>query len=364
MAGEDDDNDDKNFEPSQRKLDQAREKGDVPQSKELHGLGLYIGLLLPSFVLGEWMVDFIGSKLVVFLSDAPSLIIGNNTKGLSYALGELLLYVILGVSPLFIGMMVLPILSMVAQNSITFSWSKLELKFDRLSLLSNFKNKFGRDAMVEFLKGNIKISFIAIGVYMISKPIIEASPAWVGSDGNLLGLIIGNIWMQVIIAVTIVGAAISVADFLWQRYAFHQKMMMSFQELKDEHKDMEGDPHMKHKRKEKGREIAMKQMVAKVPEADVVIVNPTHYAVALKWSGEKGTAPLCIAKGTDEIALAMKAKAAQSSVPVREDAPLARTLFASVDIDEQIRPEHYAAVAAALRFASAMRKKQKQRVYE
>lgn len=361
---EDNDQEDKNFDPTPRKLEQAREKGDVPQSRELHGLALYLGLLVSCMVLGSWMFDYIGTKLSVFMRDAPFLLVSSNTKALSHALGELMLHVAIGISPIMVGITITPILSMIAQNSITFSISKLEFNLDKLSILKNFKNKFGRDALVEFLKGNVKVGFIGVGVFIISLPIIEEAPSWISNDANLLGAILGHILLKIIIAVTAIAAVIGIFDFLWQRYIFMQRMMMSFQELKDESKDMEGDPHFKHKRKEKGREIAMNQMLAEVPKADVVIVNPSHYAVALKWTGAKGTAPICIAKGTDEIALAMKAKASEHKIPVRPDAPLARTLFAVVEIGEQIREEHYAAVVAALRFANQMRKKQAQKVYD
>lgn len=361
---EDTEQEDKNFDPTPRKIEQAREKGDVPQSRELHGLALYLGLLVSCVTMGEWIVTYIGTQLSIFMRDAPILLIASNTKALSHALGELMLHVIIGISPIIAGITIAPILSMIAQNSITLSGAKLELNFDKLSILKNFKNKFGRDALVEFLKGNVKVGLIGIGVFMISMPILDQAPSWISNDASLLGLILGNIWLKIIIAVTAIAGVIGIFDFLWQRYAFMQRMMMSFQELKDESKDMEGDPHFKHKRKEKGREIAMNQMLAEVPKADVVIVNPSHYAVALKWTGAKGTAPICIAKGTDEIALAMKAKAAEHKIPVRPDAPLARTLFAVVEIGEQIREEHYAAVAAALRFAAQMRKKQAQKIYD
>lgn len=360
---EDTDQEDKHYDPTPRKLQQAREKGDVPQSKELHGLALYLGLLASCGIFGPWMVDHIGTHLSLFIRNAHSLVVQENEMSMAYAVADLITEVIIGLSPIIVGIMVAPLLSMIAQNSITFSASKLELKLERISLIQGFKNKFGKNAMVEFLKGNVKIGMIGIGVLIISIPLLEESPAWVGTDSHLLGLILGHIWLKIIIAVTIIAGVIGIFDFLWQRYAFTQKMMMSFKEIKDENKDSEGDPHMKHKRKEKGREIAMNQMLAEVPKADVVVVNPTHYAVALKWEGAKGTAPVCIAKGTDEIALAMKAKAAECKVPVRADAPLARTLFAVVEIGDEIREEHYAAVAAALRFAAQMRKKEKNKAY-
>lgn len=360
---EDTDQEDKHYDPTPRKIEKAREQGDIAQSKELHGLALYLGLLAACTIFGPWMVEHIGVNLSLFMQNAPMLIVADNPVSMADALGDLILQVMFGISPLVIGIMVGPLVSMIAQDSITFSTSKLELKLDRISLIQGFKNKFGKNAIVEFLKGTVKIGLIGIGVTIISIPLFEESPAWVGTNSHLLGLILAKIWIEIIIAVTIIATVIGIFDFIWQRYAFMQKMMMSFQEIKDESKDSEGDPHMKHKRKEKGREIAMNQMLAEVPKADVVIVNPTHYAVALKWEGGKGAAPICIAKGTDEIALAIKSKAKESKIPVRPDPPLARTLYAVVEIGEEIREEHYAAVAAALRFAAQMRKKQKQKVY-
>ena len=130
---------------------------------------------------------------------------------------------------------------------------------------------------------------------------------------------------------------------------------MSFQDLKDETKRTEGDPHMKQSRQQRGREIAMNRMLLDVPKADVIIVNPTHYAVALKWSRAPGSAPICVAKGVDEIAKRIREAAVEHQVPIHSDPPTARALHATVDIGDEIEPEHYQAVAAAIRFADALR---------
>ena len=138
--------------------------------------------------------------------------------------------------------------------------------------------------------------------------------------------------------------------------------MMSRKELTDESKDAEGDPYMKQKRRQKGQEIASKQMIQDVPNADVVIVNPTHYAVALKWSRLPGDVPVCVAKGVDEIAARIREKAQESAVPIHSDPPTARALHAVVEIGQEIPPENYRAVAAAIRFADEIRRKAKGRV--
>ena len=153
-----------------------------------------------------------------------------------------------------------------------------------------------------------------------------------------------------LIAVTIAGV-----DLVWQRFDHARRLRMSYQDLREEARQSEGDPHMKAQRRSRAEAIATNRMLLDVPKADVVIVNPTHYAVALKWSRAKGSAPVCVAKGEDEVALRIREVAATAGVPVHSDPPTARALHATVEIGREIAPEHYRAVAAAIRFADRMR---------
>ena len=148
-------------------------------------------------------------------------------------------------------------------------------------------------------------------------------------------------------------------DYLWQHAEHLRKNRMSRKELQDETKDAEGDPHVKQQRRQRAQDIASNQMMADVPKADVVIVNPTHFAVALKWSRATGTAPVCVAKGVDEVAAAIRSKAGNAGVPIHSDPPTARALHATVEIGQEIAEEYYRPVAAAIRFAEAMRKRAK-----
>lgn len=136
---------------------------------------------------------------------------------------------------------------------------------------------------------------------------------------------------------------------------------MSRKELMDESKETEGDPHIRQQRRQKGYDIATNRMLSEVPNADVVIVNPEHFAVALKWERASGRAPICIAKGQDEVALRIRRAAAETGVPIRRDPPTARAIYASVDIGREIHSEHYRPVAAAIRFAEAMRARARER---
>jgi flagellar biosynthesis protein FlhB len=148
-------------------------------------------------------------------------------------------------------------------------------------------------------------------------------------------------------------------DYGWQWWLFRQRAMMSREELKAEMKDQEGDPHLKAHRRQRAQEIAMNRMLADVKTADVVLVNPTHYAVALKWKRQDSRPPVVVAKGVDEIAARIRERAAEAGVPIFRDPPTARALYAQVDIGKTIRPDHYKAVAAAIRFGEAMRKRAK-----
>ncbi len=148
-------------------------------------------------------------------------------------------------------------------------------------------------------------------------------------------------------------------DAIFQHDEHRRKNMMSRKEIQDETKDAEGDPHMKGKRRQKAMEIATGQMMAAVPEASVVIVNPTHYAVALKWDGGAGTAPICVAKGVDEVAATIRRIANENAIPIHSDPPTARALYATIGIGDEVEEEYYAPVAAAIRFADDMRERAK-----
>ena len=163
--------------------------------------------------------------------------------------------------------------------------------------------------------------------------------------------------LDFLMIVMLVSAAIGAVDFMWQKAEHIRKNRMSRKELVDEAKQQEGDPHMKGQRRQRAQEIAMNQMLGDVPGADVVIVNPTHYAVALKWSRLPGAAPECVAKGVDQIAFRIREIAEEAAVPIHSDPPTARALFAMVEIGQEVHPEHYQAVAAAIKFAEAMRAK-------
>ena len=246
---------------------------------------------------------------------------------------------------------------LLAQRGVIFAPEKLQPKISRISLISNAKNKFGRGGLFEFAKSTVKLAVISAVLWVF---VLHELPDILHSLYLTPALATTELMQMVLrflLLVFMLSMAIGAVDFFWQRAEHLRKNRMSHKEMRDEMKSAEGDPYAKQERTRRGREIATNQMLANVPQANVVIVNPEHYAVALKWSATDQGAPVCVAKGTDEIAARIRERAAQANVPLHRDPPTARALHASVEIGAEIAPDHYGAVAAAIRFAEAMRSK-------
>jgi flagellar biosynthetic protein FlhB len=346
----------KEHEPTQKRLDDARERGEIPRSADLTTAAAYGGLLLAALVAGPASLQALGQVGAAMLSEADRLA-GQMSAGGAAVTGRILLAVAAATAPFFLFPAGAVLLVLVGQRAIVVTPDKLAPKLDRVSPLAELRRKFGRDGLFEFAKSTAKLAVVAavLGFYLAARfdriaTTLHQGPA--RATVELLALSIEFLLLTVCIA-----AAIGIVDYLWQVARHLQRNRMSRQELMDEFKLSEGDPHTKAQRRQRGQQIAMNQMLRDVPKADVVIVNPTHYAVALKWTRGGGRAPVCVAKGVDAVAARIREAAAAAGVPIRRDPPTARALHAAVDIGEEIRPEQYRAVAAAIRFAEAMRKR-------
>lgn len=355
-----DDSSDKEHDPSQRRLDQAREKGQVPRSMDLTTAAGYAGLLLAAVSMGESALKQIGTSAAVFLDQSDrlsQLMIAGGTAPLAGVMKS----IAGAVAPLFLFPAAGVLLALVAQRSIIFTPDKLMPKLSRISLIDSAKNKFGRAGLFEFGKSFVKLIIIAIilGMFLIQKSDQVVSTLYL--TPAITFALLMQLMVQFLFIILLISGAIGGIDYLWQRAEHIRRNRMSRQEMIEEHKDSEGDPHTKAKRRQRGYDIATNRMLTDVATADVIVVNPTHYAVALKWDRAAKRAPVCVAKGTDEIAARIREKAAEAGVPIHRDPPTARALHASVEIGHEIRSEHYRTVAAAIRFAEAMRKRAKGR---
>ena len=348
---------DKQYEPTQKKLDDARKKGEIARSTDLNTAASYAGILIVATALGVGSLSSLGQMLANMVGNSDRISDTFFDDGALTFSGGVMQELLASVGPWFLIPGLIVLLSILAQRSFIVAPDKLVPKLSRISPLSNAKNKFGRSGLFEFAKSFFKLLIysVVLAIFLMNKlpeilGTVHLTPAMATSV--LLRLVI-----KFLAIVLIVALFIGVVDFIWQKAEHTRKNMMSRKEMTDEAKQSEGDPHVKQQRRQKGYAIAMNQMLADVPEADVIVVNPEHYAVALKWNRDAGGSPSCVAKGVDEIAARIREVAAESAVPIHRDPPTARALFATVEIGQQILPEHYHAVAAAIRFAETMRKK-------
>jgi len=353
MSGSDDDTE-KSHEPTQKRLDDARKKGEFARSADLNTSAGYAGLALVAVGLGAATMGRMAAAGLVLFDQADRLAPLFLGGGLTLA-GGLMGGVALGVLPWFAGPALAALVSILVQRSLVFAPQKLAPKLSRISPIANAKNKFGRSGLFEFAKSAAKLSLYGL---LLTLYLLRRLPEMLGSMHLSPGMgvaIMFRLSVEFLLVVVVISAGLGAGDYLWQVLEHRRKNRMSHQELKDEVKQSEGDPHVKQQRRSRGMTLAMNSMLADVPEADVVIVNPTHYAVALKWDRSAAGAPVCVAKGVDEIAARIREIAAENAVPLHRDPPTARALHASVEIGQEIRREHYKVVAAAIRFAETIR---------
>ncbi|MBS0123652.1 EscU/YscU/HrcU family type III secretion system export apparatus switch protein [Thetidibacter halocola] len=356
MAAEDD-GAEKSHEPSPRKLEEARKKGDLPRAADLLTASAYLGMLLCAIVLGQQSLTAFGEALLPLIEQPDRLENLFFRDGAASVTGMVMGAVLRPAMPILLVPAAFVLVALLATRGLVFAPSKLAPKFNRISPIENAKNKFGIRGLFEFFKSFLKLTVYSICLALFLRAEL---PEMIGSVRAGPAEVIATMLTMMVRFLTIVvaiAAAIGLLDFFFQRADYLRRNRMTQKELRDEFKESEGDPHMKQHRRMRAQDLALNQMLADVPKADVVIVNPTHYAVALKWSRAPGSAPECVAKGVDAVALKIRELAGDNGVPIHSDPPTARALFATTEIGAQIDPEHYRAVAAAIRFADAMREK-------
>ena len=253
--------------------------------------------------------------------------------------------------------MALIIISTVFQTKLLFSTESLMPKFSRLSPMQGVKRIFSVRSIVEVLKGLIKITILFVILYNFVKKHILNFPELMSVDLISSCAFMLEMIMDMVINIGIAFTAISVFDYFYQWWEYERQMKMTKEEVKEEYKQLEGDPKVKGKIKETQRKMAMSRMMQAVPNADVVVKNPTHFAVALKYDLNKNSAPIVVAKGQDELALRIIQVAEESDVYVVENRPLARALYSSVDVNQEIPADYYGAIAEILVYVYKLKKK-------
>jgi flagellar biosynthetic protein FlhB len=349
-----DDDSERSQEPSQKKLDDARKRGDIPKSQEINTwFMLAAGALSLSMFGASGSADLTGSLRGIFEHAHDIRLDGGHMMVFSRTI--FMAAMTAAAMPL-IFLMVAGVLGNLIQHMPLWTTEPLAPKFSKISPMAGFGRIFSKQSLVTFLKGLVKIGIIGAVLTTVLWPERDRFALTVQMDIARLGGFILEESVKVFVATVSVLAVLALGDWLYQRHTWYQKLRMSVQELKEEYKQQEGNPEIKARIRQLRHERSRRRMMAAVPTATVVITNPTHFAVALKY--ETGmSAPICVAKGMDAVALRIRGLAEESGVPLVENPPLARTLYANVEIDGVIPDEHYRAVAEVIGYVYRLKNK-------
>jgi flagellar biosynthetic protein FlhB len=342
---EDADKDDRTEEPTQRKLEQATEKGDVARSQEIGTLFVLGGFTLALLVGAGWSARDAALSLRGFLMNAHQ--VPADAAGFTAVTqqGVMTGFAALGLPFAFI--LFAALAGALIQHKPLWTFEPLMPKFSRISPMAGANRMFGKEAWVNFAKGLVKTGLIGAVVWITLWGQHDRLEAFAQMDVTALLPAVLSLAIKLMASVLALFAVVAIGDFVYQRFTWHQRQRMTKQELKDEYKNSEGNPEVKAKLRQIRAQRVRRRMMAAVPKATVIITNPTHFAVALQY--EPGmSAPLCLAKGVDAVALKIREVAGEHRVPIVENPPLARALYATVDIDEEIPVEHYQAVAEVI----------------
>lgn len=355
-ARADDDTSDKPHAPTPRKLEEARRKGDVPRTTDLAAAAATLAFVLGAIQFGWDAVAAAGDAGRAILGEADLLADAASVRARAMlpeaaaaATWALALFVAVPVAG--------ALLALMLQGPVVLVPDKLRPRLDRISPLAGFRNRFGLAGLVAFAKNVVKAALVGLALALLIRARLDEMIAAVALDARQGAALMTRVGLELLAIVAAIQAAMGTLDFLWQRHRHHEKLRMSHRELVEDLRQSDGDPHLRAARRQRAVDIATKNMLAAVPKADVVIVNPTHVAVALRWDRTAPGAPVCVAKGEGELARRIRARAEEAGVPIRRDPPTARALFATVALGRAIREEHFRAVAAAIRFADAVRKR-------
>jgi flagellar biosynthetic protein FlhB len=344
-------------EPTGRRLDDARKKGDIVKSPELSSFVMLAAGTLGLFALSGMAVRNFAREFLVFLESPAEMTLDSGSAANLFH--QVIIDFVLLMAPVMGLFLIAAVGGHLVQSGLIFSAERLKPSLSKLSPMAGFKRIFGLDGMVNLVKGIAKLSLIGAAAFAAAWP--ERGRLATALDVGAAGMasIAFSLVIRVLIAMLIVFAVIAAADYFYQRQRFMARHRMTRQELRDEVKQSEGDPQVKARIRQIRLDRAKKRMIAAVPEATVVITNPTHYAVALKYESGKMGAPVCVAKGVDHMALNIRKVAEEHEVPVVENPPLARALYAAVDLDEEIPAEHYKAVAQIIGYVMRLASKNK-----
>jgi flagellar biosynthesis protein FlhB len=344
---DDQDNSQKTEQPTQKRLDEARKKGDVAKSQDVPIWFLLVAAAAIMAGAGP-LAQSIVSPLARILDHPHAFRLSDG--GAQKLLYELLMALFVPMAVVFAVLIVASFAGHIIQHRPLWTMEKVKPDLSKLSPMKGFGRLFGMQGWVNLLKSALKMAAVTVAMLYAVMPdataIMEAGRLEPAGMLKITQAIAGRLMIAALISIGFVAGL----DFLWQRWSFMQRMKMSRQDLRDESKQSEGDPHIRAKLRAIRLERSRKRMLANVPKATVVITNPTHYSIALRYLPETDAAPVCMAKGVDDLALRIREKAKEHNIPIVENVALARALYATVEPEESVPREHFEAVAKIIGF--------------
>ncbi len=347
--------DQKTEEATSKRLHDAREEGQIAVSREMATWFVFVAALVVMAWFGPAMGEKMQESLRVFLERPHQLSVEDG--GFQNILLGVLESVAFQAVLVFGLLWAAAVCGTMIQTGFYVNPNKIKVTFEKLNPIKGLKNIFSWNAVVELFKAFLKMVVIGYVAYRVMKPVADDLPVLVD-----LSLIQGIRFLHgealhVVIVLMIVITLIAVIDILYVRYSYFKGLRMTKQEIKDEHKQLEGDPMVKSRLRRIRLEKARRRMMAKVPDANVIVTNPTHYAIALQYDRLTMSAPVVVAKGVDFLAKRIRDMAEEHEIPLVSNPPLARALYDTVDIDDPIEPEHYRAVAEIISYVYKLKKK-------
>lgn len=358
MFAKDGEGGEKTEDATQKKLEDVRKEGNVAKSKEI----VTAATLLSLYLCVRFLLGFVGNRFLIafkqFYELIPKLVEeGINIPNFNMLMIQTLLNILLAMLPFMLAGLLVSIFGNTLQFEFKVTTKPLQPKLSKINPISGFKRMFSLNTVVELVKSILKIVLISYVAYGVIMDHIKDLFLIYDLQLNNALLLMKDIVSELLLKISMVFVAIAAADYLYQKWKFKDDNKMTKQEVKDEYKNAEGDPHVKGQQKQRMRQASQRRMMAAVPEADVVITNPTHFAVALAYKSGENLAPVVVAKGADFMASRIKDIAKEHQVDIVENKQLARMLYYNVDVDAEIPPELYQAVAEVLAYVYQLHNK-------
>jgi flagellar biosynthesis protein FlhB len=345
----------KTEEPTARRLEEARKRGQVAYSREVSNWIVLFTAAVIVVMAGPGIMGDLSDTLRRFIAGAHNM--SADGPGLRTVLGDLFWSVFRAIALPLLVLAAAGLLSGFIQTGPIFTFEPVKPDLSKLSIIKGFERLFSMRSIMEFIKGLVKLVIVSAAGLFALMPYFNGVEHFVGQDMSAALYDLRVLFLKLMIAVLSVLFLVAALDYLYQRHDFMNKMRMSKQEIREEFRQTEGDPQVKARLRQLREQKARQRMMQAVPEADVVITNPTHYAVALKYDVKAMDAPQMVAKGADLVAQKIREVATENKVPIVENAPLARALYESMEIEQIIPQEHYKAVAEVISYVFRLKGK-------